>query len=300
MDFQKDYYSTLGCSPNADQAVIQAAYRALSKKYHPDVNQGSLESKEKFQEIQEAYEVLSDPTKRAYYDSMRSGTSGREYAPGEPSPDGTDYENEELQKRWGVIKEYFLNVDEVAIQLGQISPNLKLIFQLILLENRNFKQAEKIAIQIEDVYLSRYFGQNIAIKKFAKKLLQHKNLYQHADALRELNKTIAILGIEAPNDKIIENLTEKYDLYWMNVGDKPYLSKAPTADGGLPDTKEAWAVIRSLGERYGWYRQAGFLGMSFLHRHSSHQIRCFSPEEARKLMGIPLDEALRELQKRKL
>jgi DnaJ-class molecular chaperone len=58
MDFHKDYYGILGCTADADQAVIQAAYRALAKKYHPDANQGSNESKEKFQEIQEAYETL--------------------------------------------------------------------------------------------------------------------------------------------------------------------------------------------------------------------------------------------------
>ena len=220
MDFAKDYYSILGCALNADQTVIQAAYRAQSKKHHPDVNKGSQESKERFQEIQEAYEILSDPTKRAYYDSMRSGVSGHEYAPGDSFPNDANLMSDELRKRWEVIKEYFSDVNDLAMQLGEISPNLKLIFQLILLENRKFNLAKSLADEVEDVYLSRYFGQNNEIKSLARKLLRNKNMYRHADALRELNKTMAVLGDEAPHDEIIRKLQDKYDLsgFTLNPG----------------------------------------------------------------------------------
>ena len=161
MDFQKDYYATLGCAQNADQSVIQAAYRALAKKYHPDANQGSEESKAKFQEIQEAYEVLSDPTKRAYYDSMRAGKGGREYAPGEEYTEDSNATDAELQKRWEVVKEYYADVDEMALQLGKLSPNLKLIFQIVMLDTKTFKEARQLSNAIEDIYLTRYFGQNV-------------------------------------------------------------------------------------------------------------------------------------------
>ena len=114
MDFQKDYYGILGCIADADQAVIQAAYRALAKKYHPDANRGSNESKEKFQEILEAYEVLSDATKRAYYDSMRSGANGHESAPGEAATDAAGPENDENKERWEKIKEYFPEIDKIS------------------------------------------------------------------------------------------------------------------------------------------------------------------------------------------
>ncbi|MDA8097430.1 MAG: J domain-containing protein [Clostridia bacterium] len=68
----KDYYAMLGVDKKADQKAIKAAYRNLARKYHPDQNkdQGAVE---KFKEINEAYEVLSDPEKRAKYDTIPPG-----------------------------------------------------------------------------------------------------------------------------------------------------------------------------------------------------------------------------------
>lgn len=63
----KDYYSILGVRKNASKANIKSAYRDLAKKYHPDSKDGSAE---KFKEINEAYEVLKDPEKRAKYDAI--------------------------------------------------------------------------------------------------------------------------------------------------------------------------------------------------------------------------------------
>ena len=63
MDY-KDYYTTLGVSKNSDQDEIKKAYRKLARQYHPDVNPGDKASEEKFKEVNEAYEVLSDSDKR--------------------------------------------------------------------------------------------------------------------------------------------------------------------------------------------------------------------------------------------
>src|SRR5271157_3997826 len=65
----KDYYKTLGIDKNAPQDEIKKAFRKLARKYHPDLNPGDKSSEEKFKEANEAYAVLSDPEKRAQYDS---------------------------------------------------------------------------------------------------------------------------------------------------------------------------------------------------------------------------------------
>ena len=67
---KKDYYEVLGVDKNADDAAIKRAYRQLAKKNHPDVNPGDKDAEERFKEINEAYQVLSNPQKRAQYDQF--------------------------------------------------------------------------------------------------------------------------------------------------------------------------------------------------------------------------------------
>src|SRR5438445_7249075 len=69
-----DYYTVLGVARGASEADVKKAYRKLAMTYHPDRNNGDKAAEEKFKEITEAYEVLSDPAKRATYD--RFGEAG--------------------------------------------------------------------------------------------------------------------------------------------------------------------------------------------------------------------------------
>lgn len=66
----KDYYKILGIGKNASADEVKKAYRKLAKKYHPDKNQGNRQAEEKFKEISEANDVLSDPEKRKKYDQF--------------------------------------------------------------------------------------------------------------------------------------------------------------------------------------------------------------------------------------
>lgn len=67
---KRDYYEVLGLGKNASDAEIKSAYRKLAKKYHPDLNPGDKEAEEKFKEVNEANDVLSDPQKRQRYDQF--------------------------------------------------------------------------------------------------------------------------------------------------------------------------------------------------------------------------------------
>ena len=67
---KRDYYEVLGIGKNATDAEIKSAYRKLAKKYHPDLNPGDKTAEEKFKEVNEANDVLSDPEKRKRYDQF--------------------------------------------------------------------------------------------------------------------------------------------------------------------------------------------------------------------------------------
>lgn len=67
---KRDYYEVLGVDRNADDAALKKAYRALAKKYHPDMNPGDADAEKKFKEASEAYAVLSDADKRRQYDQF--------------------------------------------------------------------------------------------------------------------------------------------------------------------------------------------------------------------------------------
>lgn len=72
MASKKDYYETLGVEKNASADEIKSAYRKLAKKYHPDLNKDNPQAAEKFKEVNEAYECLSDDNKRRNYDQFGS------------------------------------------------------------------------------------------------------------------------------------------------------------------------------------------------------------------------------------
>ena len=93
----KDYYRILGVERTADEKSIKSAYRRLARKYHPDVAKGKDKASDRFKEIAEAYEVLSDPEKRRRYDTL--GSDWQRYVqaphapPGSPGSGGFRVEN---------------------------------------------------------------------------------------------------------------------------------------------------------------------------------------------------------------
>ncbi|MGQ3675997.1 molecular chaperone DnaJ [Xanthobacter sp. TB0139] len=84
---KRDYYEVLGCDRGADEVVLKSSYRKLAMKWHPDRNQDNPEAEIRFKEVNEAYEVLKDPQKRAAYDrfghsAFENGGAGGPGGPG--------------------------------------------------------------------------------------------------------------------------------------------------------------------------------------------------------------------------
>src|SRR5487761_2517075 len=76
-----DYYELLGVKRNAPVKEIRQAYRKLARKYHPDLNPGDKSAEEKFKQIQEAYDILSDAKKRQMYDQFGFDAERRTVTP---------------------------------------------------------------------------------------------------------------------------------------------------------------------------------------------------------------------------
>lgn len=94
----KDYYKILQVSPDAAPEVIQMAYKALAKKYHPDLNPDNAEqAQEQMKELNEAFEILSDPEKRARYDAAQKSTKSTASAASQPQTDTSTQQPHETQ-----------------------------------------------------------------------------------------------------------------------------------------------------------------------------------------------------------
>lgn len=89
---KRDFYEILGVKKDADEAALKAAFRKLAMQFHPDRNPGDAEAERKFKELNEAYQILSDPQKRAAYDRFgHQAFEGGGGGPGGPGGFGPDF-----------------------------------------------------------------------------------------------------------------------------------------------------------------------------------------------------------------
>jgi curved DNA-binding protein len=145
MEF-KDYYTTLGVSRDAKEDEIKRSYRKLARKYHPDVSK-EPNAEEKFKEVQEAYEVLKDPKKRAAYDQLGSQwKSGQDFRPPPNWQQYTDFDpNGFNEENLGGFSDFFSSI--FGGHRAQSGGSHRRAYQ-----QRGQDQHAKISITLEEAY----------------------------------------------------------------------------------------------------------------------------------------------------
>jgi curved DNA-binding protein CbpA len=225
MDTDKDYYATLGLTPSADAVVIRAAYRALAQRYHPD-KAGSSDNA-RMAEINEAYEILSDPQKRAEYDRQRekkTQSADTAFADGNEEPTTRS----PLDDDWQTAVQFYPELVGLRSRLAKLSWKVADAFRARILQNKEFTTAEVVAERLEGEFLSLYFGTNPMILAFARSLIRDGR----RDAARDLNQAIRVIGASSDPEKVIAVIREKYRIQSTEMD-------VPIPNGGV----SAWELI---------------------------------------------------------
>lgn len=162
----KDYYKILGVDKKADSKTIKNTYRKLARKHHPDVNPNDPRAEERFKEINEAYEVLSDPEKRKKYDMLGSnwnkvnfGPGGGGFKGGFPGFENINFNFQDLGDLGGGFSDFF-NVffgsrrggDSTWQKAVQPKKGRDLTYQIEITLEEAFKGVERtLQVQIQDM-----------------------------------------------------------------------------------------------------------------------------------------------------
>ena len=139
-----DPYATLGVKKDASQADLQKAYRRLAKKHHPDLNPGNSSAEEKFKEITAAYDLLSDPEKRAKFDRGEIDASGTE------RPRQRYYRDFADQGGWSALALQAKNLSvprsrrNVDIQIAAVGEDQRLSYPIDGIEEGEFEMIVKV------------------------------------------------------------------------------------------------------------------------------------------------------------
>ena len=178
MDAAKNYYQILGIPPDADTPALQAAYRALAKKFHPDAP-ASTRSTERFIEIQEAYDVLGSIESKQAYDAAREAVS----------------EDQERKKRqdneeaiWQSLLRDHPGIEDRHAGLSRLAKSLARQYRSGIVAGIDDRNPEDFAQHLEETFLSRHFGTDPQMQYLGKTLLVHGDRASAAQLATELKK----------------------------------------------------------------------------------------------------------------
>ena len=206
----KNYYHILGLSfeSNPENSLIDAAYKALVKLYHPDIYKGNnRDLKRKITELNEAYEILSNANKKKKYDEQLSFFHKKN------SYDFSDQHLEDTEKfndkffnnDWEIATIVYPELEEKIYKLNLYSKKLTLQFQFYLLETKKFHKNSDIMNKFINAFIEKKFGSSKLINKLSRFLIENK---KKKEALY-LNKLVKVVGSKSEK-KIIDAFFKHY------------------------------------------------------------------------------------------
>lgn len=206
-----DYYAILGVLPSIDQAALHAVYRALLKKYHPDVFKGDKAEAERItRELNDAYSVLGNEQTRQEYDrkiASAESKSGDYPRQSRADDDARDASAQPLEA-WSYISEYYPEAEEYRKELAEISSSLAFEYQIRLINNRCFSRLSADRTLLLRSFLVRYFGNSEVIHDFALDAIRKNRI----DVAKEINKAILYTGTPKDADAFIAAVSKKMSL----------------------------------------------------------------------------------------
>lgn len=206
----KDYYAILGVVPSAEDVVIRAAWKALAQRYHPDRFAGDVaKANARIVEINEAYNVLSDPVQRNTYDKSRVGKEG-DFGDWvhEEEADEAAGNTDPFEKDWALAVGFYPDLIDINNQLSEISHLLAFSYRAGLLERKAFKNRKELAEAAEKLFLQSYFGSNPELLDFARELIFARN----KAAAKALNEAIRVLGSDISPDTVINKICKDFNV----------------------------------------------------------------------------------------
>ena len=206
---ERDLYSILGVLPDAEEVVIKAAYRALAQRYHPDKWKGNAaEAHQRMVLLNQAYAVLSDPSKRSAYDATRKPSNRAQFEPDDEEDRGQAFDSAlgELEERWNTACAIFPDLVEHRARLAKISTTLAFAYVTTLLDSKLFTHRGAMASHVEQVFLERYFGINPKILDYGRSLI----FAGHKAAAKALNNLVDVMGSNVDADLMIGRIDKQF------------------------------------------------------------------------------------------
>lgn len=206
----KNFYHILGLSfeSKPEKSLIEAAYKALVKLYHPDIYDGpNKDLKRKISEINEAYDTLSNLTKKEIYDKkLFNFHLEKSYDFSETKFEETEEFNKDfLNDDWEVASIVYPELEEISKKLFMYNKKLALQYQFYLLETKKFHKKDDIMNDFINAFLERKFGSSKIIKKLSRYLIEKKKKKQAI----YLNKLVKVVGSKS-DKKIINAFFKQY------------------------------------------------------------------------------------------